>query len=510
MVTRFHQHYLTLVEEIERRFPVAEWKGADVEIWPLARMDLYLDMYWQSVGGRPSDSVPRPVRALAHATRPLTNVWKRRHDMRHFLGWPRPAPAIFLGDGVSLDCIEGAWQDRYCEPLIAALESKGLHTVLMQSGDMRRQPWHRPTFAANVVEAAGQALALLFRNHVELSGHEELRQFLRKDGIEAPSLSATKLARRASVVSATAYAFEQILKAVRPRMAFVVTYYADLGPAFVLACRRQGILSIDLQHCPQAGRHKAYRWSAVPAKGYATLPAVFWNWTEEDAAFIDSWAHKLPLPWHRSVHGGHPTLAAFLDDEDPRTRHWDDMFRKTGDGGKFDREILVALQTVDGQREKWNALADQIDAAPPGWRWWIRRHPASRVEHDAYFAGLLSRHRSNVLIEEATLLPLPALLRHMSVVVSLASGTAAEASAFGVPALFLSDEARGLFGNLIDSGSATVVDDIRNLNALIARLPGTPSRPQGVRQPDLSQTLAKLSDMANDYARLCAKHEMTT
>jgi hypothetical protein len=88
----------------------------------------------------------------------------------------------------------------------------------------------------------------------------------------------------------------------------------------------------------------------------------------------------------------------------------------------------------------------------------------------------------------------------MSLVLSLASGASAEASAFGVPAFFMSDEARGPFAGLIERGLARVVD-IRSLNSEISRLPEKPVRPVSVPAPPLGETLLKLEDMARDYLR---------
>ncbi|MDB5393576.1 MAG: hypothetical protein JWM91_1082 [Rhodospirillales bacterium] len=501
MSASFHQQYLALVEEIERRFPVSEWKSGDVDIWPLARMDLYLDMYGQTIGDPNAGRLPRPLRVLEQIYRPVSNIWKQRYDMRRHLLRPRPAKAIFLGDGVSLDRIDDAWEDRYCEPLIAALEAEGIGSFLMQAGDMRRVPWRRPTFAANSVEAAGHVLAPFFLEPLSLPNCAALAQFLQRQDVCAPSLSPEKLARRAATVRATAHVFERILRTVKPRLAFTVTWYAGLGPAFLLACRRQGILSVDLQHCPQGGRHKAYCWSAIPERGYGLLPAIFWNWNEADTAQIASWTGG---PWHRGLYGGHTRLAPFLDDADPRTLHWDAKFRQVGGGEAFEREILVALQTIGGQGRVLNALADEIAAAPPNWRWWIRRHPAARPQEDILYAKLLSLRGPNIRIEEASSLPLPALLRHMTVVVSISSGVAAEATPLGIPAIFLSSDARGSFGYLIESGHARIADDISKIQAAIAALPRIPSRPPARRQPDVSATLIRLSGMANDYARLCA------
>ena len=498
----FHRRYLTLVDEIERSFPVARWKSGDAEIWPLARMDLYLDMFWANVGGSLPETRPLPLRAMARLATPLTNLWKSRRDLAHWIARPKPAYAIFLGDGVSLDRVNDAWQDRYSEPLIAALETRGLGTFLMQSGDLSRLPWHRPSFAANRVAARGWLTSLVAARPTELPDHEGVHQFLARNGVRAPSLSRTKLAQRASLVLATAAAFERVLRIVRPTLAFVVTYYADLGPAFLLACRRQGIVSIDLQHCPQEGAHKAYGWSALPDKGYATLPALFWNWTEKDAAYIRSWADKLALPWHRSVHGGHTQLACFLDDGNPQTKAWDAKFSTLGKGAAFEREILVTLQPVGGFRAQWDAVAAQIMAAPAGWRWWIRRHPSARAYQDAEYMRLVSLRMPNVIVEQALSLPLPALLRHMSVLVSRFSGASVEAAAFGVPALFLSEEARGQFSDLIERGLAAIVD-IQTLNAEIMRMPAVPVRPQPVPQPDLDETLLDLEKMARQYSELC-------
>jgi hypothetical protein len=497
-----HRRFLTLVDEIERDFPVSRWKCGDVEIWPLARMDLYLDMHFAQVGGPSPVLPPFPLRAIARAATPLANLWKSRRDLAHWVVRPKPAYAIFLGDGVSLDLVDDEWQDRFGEPLMVDLEKRGLRTFLMQSGALTRLPWHRPTFAANTVAVWGALTASATARPVELPGHEQVLQFLARNDVPAPSLSRVKLERRARVVFATASAFEWVLLRVKPTLAFVVTYYAGLGAAFLVACRRQGILSIDLQHCPQDGAHKAYRWSALPDNGYATLPALFWNWTEHDAANIRSWASGLDYPWHRSVHGGHTQIASFLDDSDPRTKAWDAKVNAVGNGQRFEREILVALQPIGGRRAQWEALGKQIEAAPSRWRWWIRRHPASGPSQDDEYRHLLSLRRPNVVVSEASSTPLPALLRHMNLVLSLASGASWEAAAFGVPAFFLSDEASGPFAGLIDRGLASIID-VQTLHVEIARLPVTPVRPAPVRGPSLGETLLDLDKIAREYSQLC-------
>jgi hypothetical protein len=497
----FHSRYLKLTEHIERHFPVAQWISGDVEIWPLARMDLYLDMYWANVGGELPKSRPMALRVIGSLATPLKNVWRSRADLRHWEVRPKPADAIFLGDGVSLDFIDGAWQDRYCEPVIQALESRGLSAFLMQGGDLARLPWHRNTFATNSFVFRGGLSRFKSTLPAYMPAHQRVVEFLAEQGVTARSLNRSELELRASTVSESAAAFQKVLSRVRPKLAFVVTYYAGMGPAFMLACRREGVLSIDLQHCPRDGAHKAYEWSALPENGYRTLPAVFWAWTQRDADDVQRWSNSLALPWHRSLHGGHTQLSPYLDDASTLTRIGEAKFAALTKGTRFEREILVALQPVGGYRECWDALAAQIEAAPASWRWWIRRHPAASAQQDAEFARLVSLQRPNVMVQESSFLPLPALLRHMSVVVSRFSGASTEAAFLGVPAIFISEEARAQFSTLIDQGFAAVVA-IESLIAAIGALPAGRLRRSPMLPPALENTLDRLTEMAGDYSAL--------
>jgi hypothetical protein len=369
----------------------------------------------------------------------------------------------------------------------------------MQPGGLERLPWARPTFAANTIAVRGALGAALGRAPpIDLPDHAAVLRVLRGVGAPAPSLGLPRLLKRGRTIAAAASAFQRVLSVVRPRLAFAVTSYAGLGHAFALACRREGLLCVDLQHCPHGGAPRAYRWSGLPDPGYSTLPAVFWTWTPEEAAKVSAWGSR----WHVPVHGGHAQLGAYLDSEDPAALRCDERFAAVGDAAAFEREILVALQPIGGRREVWDALARRIEAAPKGWRWWIRRHPASTVFQDAEYRSLLALPGSNVVIDEACELPLPALLRRMSVVVSLASGSSTEAAAFGVPALFLGGEALALFPGLIERGDAALID-IADLASRIAALPARPAGARRTQAPPIADTLQRLDQMAAAYRDLC-------
>ena len=95
----FHRRYVALVAEIERRFAVAAWKSGDADLWPLARFDLYLDMYWDNVGGAPPGVRPWLLRVAGRMLKPLVNLWRSRHDLGHWRCRVKPAPVIFWAMG---------------------------------------------------------------------------------------------------------------------------------------------------------------------------------------------------------------------------------------------------------------------------------------------------------------------------------------------------------------------------------------------------------------------------
>jgi hypothetical protein len=405
---------------------------------------------------------------------------------------------LFLGDGVSLDRVDGVWRDRFGEPVAAALERQGRRCFFMQSGNLARLPWSRPTYAANQIAGRAAIVAALTKSPaLRLPDHPEVIRLVNEAGATAPSLAPERLAHRARVVTAKAAAFDRILNLVQPSIAFVVTYYAGLGHAFALACRRRGVLCVDLQHCPHDRFHRAYSWSTLPPHGYSTLPGLFWTWTDADAANVRGWSDSLAQRWHGAIAGGHPQIAGLGSCEGER------LWQGVAGYQRYEREVLIALQPIGGKSHVWDALADAIQLSPPGWRWWIRRHPASTPAQDLAYGPLLSLDRPNVVIGEAAQIPLPALLGHMDALVSLASGAAAEAAMFGVPAFFLDGEARDTFPDLSARGDADVID-LGALISAIAKLPDRRSRPPVVAG-SIEETLREMDALATDYARLCAE-----
>jgi len=195
-------------------------------------------------------------------------------------------------------------------------------------------------------------------------------------------------------------------------------------------------------------------------------------------------------------------MAAWLDDRNPQTQAFDARINELRASHPARLEILVALQNHDGYVDVWNNLAALIERAPPEWRWWLRRHPYAPDSNSA-LGRLMMVRRANLVIDEASSLPLPALLRHMDAFLSIRSGASSEAAMFGLKPIFLSAVARELFPNLFESGKAEIIDDMA---ALEERLLSTHRAPKiRAAPPDLRAVLERLQSAATEYSALCAR-----
>src|SRR5262245_5702920 len=234
-MTDFQAQFLSLMHEIESAYPVTQWKVGEVPAWPLARASLHGNLFLQTFlneKGREQVRFTPPhgrmARAASYALTPLGNIWRSLGQLQQLILLPRRAGTLFLGDGESGDRIGTAWRDRYCDPLIDYLQSKGRSWLLMERGDMKPPPWTRPTLLANTIVNWGMVSAAARRLATRLTGsfpsHDQVMQFLNRTGVPTRGLALNVLRQRAAIISATADGFEQLLRTVKPSVCFIVAY----------------------------------------------------------------------------------------------------------------------------------------------------------------------------------------------------------------------------------------------------------------------------------------------
>lgn len=226
--------------------------------------------------------------------------------------------------------------------------------------------------------------------------------------------------------------FEGWLRRLAPRVLFVVCWYDPIVMAAVMAARRCGIRTVEIQHGLQGRRHAGYSgWLRSPAGGYEVLPDVFWCWGNDAAAELRQFNPGFPAEL-RVLAGGNLWLNEWKK-QLPQRR----QARQAAGAG---RRLLVTLQ-----REVPPLLLDLLKGSPAMWTWVIRFHPSRQpAERQADQALLLATGHPGIVFDDGQLLY--AQLLECDCHLTEASSVALEAMFFEVPTLILADSILGKLG----------------------------------------------------------------
>lgn len=443
--------------EAEASFPVNDWSACGFRLWPLLRARLAFEIILKPSRRRPSMRHKMQARGLG-AVQTLA---------RHTLATVRdaagnasiaPADVLFLSDGFSFTRLDGRWYERFCDPLIARLhEGQRCSTLLLTPSANYFLPRHSPSvFIQPALDWAAARAQFASPPPATLPGYDAFREWAATRLQPASVPSAQEVARLCLRVRALARYFAGVLEQVRPRAAFAVSYYGTEGMAFNLACREARVLSVDLQHGIAGPLHFAYgAWTRVPPQGYELLPTVFWCWSAADAAAIAAWA-KPGVP-HRALVGGNPWLAEWQQAESPLARSYGARVKALFGPGKH---VLVSLQFGLRDEESVLPAVEAMRRTAGECKWWFRLHPSmSAAERAATQARLAENGIPTSETQQASELPLYALLQHAAVHVTHSSSTVLEAESFGVPSVITSHYGSEVYPDAVRSGIAAVATE---------------------------------------------------
>jgi hypothetical protein len=449
------------VLDVERRFPVLDWTVDGVHLWPLLRIDAFM-REWARHYLEPTATGPwsraEPVRRLILG--PLRARELVRRDPQGADLGPERRDVLFLSDGVSFAQLDGRWVEKFCDPLRRRLELRGFSTAMWTLGHHHRQPRFSPAtpiqYPLDRAKLRGEARARCGRAEMRLPGHAAVLGALRHRAMMPVALHARAAESLGARLSAASEFFTRRLLRLRPRLAMVVSYYSLEAMALIRACRGLDIPTVDLQHGVQGVLHPAYAsWPRlVGGACHELLPDRFWVWSDEDAQLIASWAVG---SGHAPVAGGNP---------------WAEVWSGSADwpGADSARRRIAALRSSAGDRlivlvsvQNGFSEAAQIDAvkalaevAGDRARFWVRLHPGMLESREAIRRSLA--RTVGVEVDEATDLPLPALLQVVNVHMTYCSSVVIEAAAQGISSLLTSLVGAEMYPSQIAEGRAMLLE----------------------------------------------------
>lgn len=461
---------LTLITEIESKFPVEKWKLDGIYIWPIIRMDIMMGLYYceynehktnldltakAKEGLKVMRGIPRYLVAY------LRDYSKNKRANRHF-------SIVMLGDGISKARTRNVWMDKYCDPFITFFEERGVSSLLLEPLHQYIIPRLNPSNFVQIYLDLYLINNLLVKRRVikkkELDQFDRFVDYIKSKKLDIPITDISRVEQIfLATISYTDY-FRKVLLKVKPKLAFVVSYYGPRGMAFNLACKQLNIKSVDIQHGIEGEYHAAYgRWTKVPKGGYEFLPTIFWCWSEHEANSIKKWNKKVAKK-HYPVIGGNLFLKLWQDDKNELVLYYDWLIREK----LADVNILITLSPVEEQNKILiKLLLRIIQLADINIKWWMRLHPCSLSEKGKFVKMLCKNRLVNVELDLASDLPLYTLLRNMDLHITFASATVIEAWSFNVPSIIVSREESRYFTKQIELGGAIVADTPNKLKESI-------------------------------------------
>ena len=440
---------MNLINELEKKFPVERWVIDSVHVWPLIRFHFFFGFFDYHFCGKTVLPLPMGTSFKGDTIRSeivfgiLQSIWgfacSQIIDSKKSLRANKQFDVLLLNYNIYMTLVNGAWYSRLCDPFVDYLSKKGMSCLMLTAGYEYSIPRLTKSMFIQPYLTLFRIIGMLNRNseYEKLEQFMELENYVKKSGLFSESLSLIKPVRqRIKQIIAIEKYFKQILMKTRPKAVFVTCCYSTESMALILACHRLGIPSIDIQHGFQGDLHIAYgQWNCLPEKGYELLPTIFWCWSELEASTIKKW-NKCNASVHQPVVGGNLFLQRWITNDDDIVKTYDkimsDLKSKT-------KDCIYILYTLNCNTK--NELQDMVDIIKgvnnSGLRsyFWVRLHPIT-ISHKEEVRSILKENRiNNFELDNATGLPLYAILRHMDIHITELSSVVIEAESFHVPSI---------------------------------------------------------------------------
>jgi hypothetical protein len=449
---------ISLANDAERRLPVVQWRRHGVQIWPIIRSRLIWAAFNQAQGNTPvssetRDRVGRRARDVLRSARVDVGGLASRAALRS------PADAVIVTDGVATMKIGKVKYDVLADPLREFIAEAGAVAHTWYTTYACLEPRYTPgallQWRLDLAQAASLGLTRRDDRAPSWQRYDEFLAAVRVAGLQDATLAADRMSQLAARIAIMAGRFERWLRATSPRVVFVNCYYSLEGSALMLACRRRGIVSVDVQHGVQGPLHVAYgSWCNVPPGGYDLLPDRFWCWSEGEVDAIRAWAAQTTR--HVGFVGGNLWLEKWSDKAAPFVRSAHEAVRTMARPGTH--VVLVTLQWGIADRTFLLPLLQLIRDAGGRFSWWLRLHPVMRERRDEIRALLDEHGLQDVLLDEPTELPLPALLQYADIHLTHSSSAVLEAASLGVGSIITGGSGAVFSADLVAAGMVTLMD----------------------------------------------------
>ena len=343
-----YKDIISTLNSIEENVPIGSIEFQGLKIWPIIRLEL-----WKILNSRFKYSTENSagkkslIKNLLEKIKAYTGFIFYKLNPNKY----EPAAAVFLIARLERTVqVEGKYFSRFSNSLKEILESLGKRAVTLDLSSKKKPVWGETYFI-------DKEKIFSRKKKEDIKNWDVLEKYL-NENFPQIKLDKNLLVNIAEATLGYHKIFERILSKIKPKICFLECYYHPTGWGYILACRKLGIKTVEIQHGEQHGMYRG--WSNVPKEGYQIMPHLWWCWGEESAREINRWSGKMH-PEHKAFVGGNPWITRLAS-----------LNKKENTPKIKNKNIVVAIPNKDYPLEH---LFEAVKKSSSSIQWLVSIHP---------------------------------------------------------------------------------------------------------------------------------------
>ncbi len=481
---------MNFINQMEEKYPVDRWVIDGIDIWPIIRFQIYFILYEKHtfeqkiLEKKSSKKVSKKIKIfvlliLSYFKSLVYPLFKPKD----FLIFPVKSEAVVFDDA-SYIMFEGKYYNRFVDPIVEDLHKRNKIVFSISLHENYNTPRYSPVKCIKPYLRI-KILMCSFKKsklkNISLNEYEHFYSYISSLDDSLKILSEKKIINYAFSIKIIKNYVIKILKKIKPKAVFQVSYYSVYGMAISFAANYLNIPCVEIQHGTQNDFHVGYGlWKRVPQDGFNSLPNIFACWDKEACETILRWTDNKSL--HKPFLFGNRFLEKFKAPSAIEKSAFASVFRKIDDGRKPRKHVLLTLQFMFGFPD---IFASMLKMSPSDYFWWIRFHPMMAGEESAILGKLRTLGVQNIETEQATQNALYAILPFMDVHVTLNSSVVHEAKQFGVSSVVCDGTAQEYYADDINGKDLILALTPEDIIAALERAPARQQIHEGVSADQL-------------------------
>ncbi len=440
-----YKEIIKVLNSIEENVPISKIKYNGLKIWPIIRLEIWKTLHSNLKYSSTQEIVNKP--SLKKKLKKYWNIVFYQLNKNDY----RKSKAVFLIARYDRTVqVDGKYYSRFSNSLQEVLREINIDSVTLDLS-RKKQPVYGETYFIDREIPSFYNWIFRRKNINKIKHWENLENYLNKN---FPNIKLDKnfIIKNTEAVLNYQKIFERILKKIKPKVCFLECYYHPTAFGYILACRKLGIKTVEIQHGEQHGMYRD--WINIPKDGYEIMPNLWWCWGEESARKINEWS-KSAYPEHKAFVGGNPWISKFVSNINENNHQ------------ENSKNVLIALPNKDFSIQH---LLEAIKNSPPNINWQVRLHPMrlqDKTIKEKIQIEFKNTGNKNIEIEEASSLPLFDILLKVDFLITPWSTVAYEALTFGVHPIIISIEDKVVFENYVNKGLFSLADTSEKILSII-------------------------------------------